>query len=394
MIKFFQRFFKPFHKPFHKPSVRLSFRQLFAAAHITFYLFAATAVASEKDATPGLSDSQRYSVPYLTLRNKTGDEAAADFFGGGRDILRAGYCEVSRTQVPALKSIAESVPFYVPEDILQLDVIRELPVEDFWMDVKKKLNGQAPILYTHGFYVSFDRACRRASEFKRSLDLGGRFVLFSWPSDGVIVSYTLDEADVYWSVDPLQKMLSAMVERFGAGKINVVAHSLGTRGVMLALVRMAKSEAAVKHGYGSSAATPLINQIVLLAPDIDAEIFKQYLPHIKSMAKNITVYVSAHDSPLALSKQVHGHARLGEAGSHLEGLDDVEIIDVSDVPLQYASGHLYHLYNDRVVTDLYQLLNKNKAAAERSNLKQTGKSYWRLQPPVAVPVAADQAEGG
>ncbi|MDX2488056.1 MAG: alpha/beta hydrolase, partial [Gammaproteobacteria bacterium] len=265
--------------------------------------------------------------------------------------------------------------------------IRQSSLEDFWTNLDKTSSGQRPILYTHGFYISFDRGCRRASEFKKSLDLVGRLVLFSWPSDGVIVNYTNDEADVYWSVDPLQETLNDMINRYGAGNINIAAHSLGTRGVMLALVRIASA----KH-LARDTSKPLINQVVLLAPDIDAGIFKQYLPHIKSLAKNITVYVSQHDSPLALSRQLHGYPRLGESGSHLDGLNGIEIIDISDVTVQYPSGHLYHLYNDEVVADLHQLLNENKPATARSNLKHSGENYWRLQPAIDMaPTTTDKS---
>jgi len=347
---------------------------------VILFTFVTTATASDNTAKAQAETSNEltHTVPFLTLRNKTGSDNAADFFAGERDILRAGYCDVSRRQFQALKSIAENVPFYFPEDILKVEAIRQSSLEDFWTNLDKTSSGQRPVLYTHGFYISFDRGCRRASEFKTSLDLAGRLVLFSWPSDGVIVNYTNDEADVYWSVDPLQETLNDMINRYGAGNINIAAHSLGTRGVMLALLRIASA----KH-LARDTSKPLINQVILLAPDIDAGIFKQYLPHIKSLAKNITVYVSQHDNPLALSRQLHGYPRLGESGTHLEGLSGVEIIDVSDVPVQYPSGHLYHLYNDEVVADLFQLLNENKAAADRSNLKQSGKNYWRLQPATA-----------
>lgn len=354
---------------------------LFATA-TTVYASGITAKAPAETA-----NKLAHTVPFLTLRNKTGSDDVADFFAGERDILRTGYCDISRTQYQALKSIAENVPFYFPEDILKIDTIRESSIEDFWADFDKTSNGQRPTLYTHGFYISFDRGCRRAAEFKSSLDLAGNFVLFSWPSDGVIVNYTRDEADLYWSVEPLQETLNGMINRYGAGNINIVAHSLGTRGVMLALMRIASARHLSKDEN-----RPLINHLVLLAADIDAGIFKQYLPDIKSLAKNITVYVSEHDSPLAISRQVHGYPRLGESGSHLEGVDGVEIIDVSDVPVQYPSGHLYHLYNDAAVADLYQLLNKNKSAADRSNLKHSGKNYWRLQPAKADAPAATEKE--
>ncbi|MBE9567090.1 MAG: alpha/beta hydrolase, partial [Proteobacteria bacterium] len=300
-----------------------------------------------------------------------------DYFGGERDILRAGSCSVAYTSVSVLKSIAENVPFYIPEELLELEAVRESAVEDFLPRLRETSGERPPFIYTHGFNISFDRGCRRASELQRSLGLGGRFVLFSWPSDGVIVNYTQDETDLYWSVEALQKTLADMIEEFGTGKVNVIAHSLGTRGTMLALVRLSIEHESVKK---SSAGNQMFDQLVLLAADTDAGIFEQYLPYIKPLAKRITIYVSSYDSPLAASENLHGYPRLGQSGSHLKGLEGVEIIDVSDVPVQYPSGHLYHLYNRAVIDDLNQLLNGNKAAAERKHLKKDADNYWRLQP--------------
>jgi len=310
------------------------------------------------------------TVPFITLRNRTGSDKATEYFGGERSMLLAGYCELLRTPINSLKPIAAKAPFYIPDEIVELDAVRESSLEDFWRAMQSTTNGQAPVLYMHGFHISFERGCRRASMLKQSLGLKGRFVLFSWPSDGAITNYTHDEADLYWSVAPLRGVLDEMIERFGTGKANIVAHSLGTRGVMLALVLLAQAQ---------QGDTPLLNQVVLIAPDIDIGIFRQYLPMIRPLARNMTVYVSSNDSPLALSRKVHGYPRLGEAGDHLHGLTGLEIIDLSDIPIRAPSGHVYHLYQDIVVADLVQLISENKPAAQRRNLERVSDNRWRLR---------------
>ena len=316
-------------------------------------------------------DGKLRSVPFLTVRNRTDKDKPSEYFGGARSHMRAGICEFSRTQYDSLTTIKEHVPFFIPDEIVKLDAVREQSLDDFWQRIERSSGGQAPALYMHGFYISFDRGCRRAVLLKESLDLAGRFIHFSWPSDGSMLNYTQDEADLYWSVGPLRELLADMIARFGPGKVNVLAHSLGTRGVMLALVLMAQAQRGE---------WPLFNHVVLIAPDIDAGIFKQYLPMIRPLAHTMTVYVSSNDSPLALSRQVHGYPRLGESGEHLEGLADMEIIDISDVPMTVPSGHLYHLYNAAVINDLSQLINDNKKAAQRKNLKNIRHNHWRLQP--------------
>ncbi|MEJ2308071.1 MAG: alpha/beta hydrolase [Gammaproteobacteria bacterium] len=344
---------------------------VFAAALIAILMAGSPLDASSQTPQAGTTsaDEQLSTVPFLTLRNKTGSDEAEEYFDGQRSIMRAGVCALARRPLSALKSIAEKAPFYIPDEIVDLAEVSELPVDELWQRLDSESSGASPVLYVHGFYMSFERGCRRALILKESLGLQGRFVLFSWPSDGAILNYTQDESDLYWSVYPLRDVLQDMISHFGAGNTNLVAHSLGTRGIMLALVLLAQSDQLDK---------PLFNQMVLIAPDIDVGIFRQYLPLIRPLVRNLTVYVSSNDSPLALSRQVHGYPRLGEAGIHLNGLSDIDIIDLSNIPMRSPSGHVYHLYQSLMTRDLDQLINENKPATQRENLKQVGKNQWQL----------------
>ena len=357
----------------HFIEIRPVFVSLFFILVLTSCAISEKALAdpSATGADTGAEKSVLRTVPFLTLRNRTGSEDAAEYFGDERDTLHAGICELDRRPLNSLKSIAERAPFRIPDEIVKVDAISELAIQDFWHRMKTTVDGQAPVLSIHGFKISFEKGCKRALLVKESLGLEGRFLLFSWPSDGQITNYTHDEADLYWSVFPLREVLADMVERFGHGKINIVAHSMGTRGVMLAMVLLA--QAPQDQG-------PLLNQVVLIAPDIDVGIFKQYLPLIRPLARNMTVYVSSNDSPLMLSRQVHGYPRLGEAGDHLEDIEGVEIIDLSEIPRRAPTGHVYHLYQDVVIKDLDRLINANQPAALRGNLTRTGKNQWQMLP--------------
>jgi esterase/lipase superfamily enzyme len=319
----------------------------------------------------GKSTAQIRTVPFITTRNRTSSEDPADFFGGERGTTHAGNCDVARRPLRALQALAKASPIYIPDETLNVHAIRVEQPDDLLASVASSAGVRPLLIYTHGFFISFERGCKRASIFQDAMQLENRFLFFSWPSDGNIVTYTHDEADLFWSVDPFGDLLNDMVLRFGKGKINIAAHSLGARAVFLALLRMA---------YERRGEEPLINQVVLLAPDIDAGIFKQHLPLIRSVTKNITIYVSSNDQPLPLSNRVHGHPRLGETGTHLDELPGVEIIDISDLNVRYPSGHLYHLYNSAVAEDFRQLINHGKHARDRPNLRQTDEYHWRLQP--------------
>ncbi len=322
-------------------------------------------------------DVIRRTIPFITLRNRTGSAAAGEHFGNERNSVHTGYCDVSWTPIPMMETIANNVPFYIPFGKLQLEAVYEVDEQNFWRKPRSTTVNDNPLLYIHGYNIGFEKGCSRAAVFQETLRLAGRFLLFSWPSDDAVLNYTHDESDIYWSIPYIEQTLWRMLGLFGAGSVDVVAHSMGTRGVFLALVLMSG-----RHGVE----TPLLNHLVLLAADIDAGIFRQYLEVIRPLVRRITIYVSDNDSALTLSEEVHGYPRLGGPGPHLRGLDGIEIIDVSPAGRRRASGHLYHLYNKKVLNDLDQLLNENRPASSRSGLqpdRQTGMNYWKLIPPGA-----------
>ncbi|MGV6825444.1 MAG: alpha/beta hydrolase [bacterium] len=311
------------------------------------------------------------SVPFLTLRNLTGDTDPVDYFGDERDQLRSGNCDLEFEPIEILKPLADSVSIYIPEETLDVVAVRETDQQTFWSQIRHTANGKRPVMYLHGYNISFERGCRRASLLQKAVGLEGRFLMFGWPSDGAVLNYTRDEADLYWSVKPLMQTIQEMTREFGPGGFDIVAHSLGTRGVFMALIQLAN---------GSKHHTPLVNQLVLVAPDIDAGIFTQYSGLLRQITNNITIYTSSHDNPLKVSREVHGYPRLGESGKHLNKLEGMDIIDVSDIGVRYVSGHLYHLYHEMVAEDLQQLLTHNLPVEERQHLFPTNHSKWRLMP--------------
>ena len=70
-------------------------------------------------------DESLQTVPFISLRNRSGSDDASEFFGGERGAMSAGYCDLSNTSLSSLKAITEKMPFYIPEDIVSLDAVRE-----------------------------------------------------------------------------------------------------------------------------------------------------------------------------------------------------------------------------------------------------------------------------
>lgn len=360
----------------------LSKRQISILFHLTAIIVALLSVhqAFADSGTDG-NEKQNFltekaeivPVSYVTLRNKTGDSSPSDYYDGQRGPLQAGICNVSFAKIKGLEEIAESSPIYIPDEKIDLVDIRETGIENLFHEIEQHVqqDNRNLVLYIHGYNIDFEKSCRRSAIFQRSLNLGDRLLLFSWPAEGKMLKYTWDEADLFWSVPYLTDFLRELIKRTGKGRIDVVAHSLGARGIVQSLVRLATIEPG----------EPLINELVLVAPDIDTDIFRQELPRFQQSVGRITLYLSENDKALLLSHEVHGYPRLGEAGEYLTVLEGVETIDISDINPRRVSGHLYHLFNPEVIADLDRLLNKKEAADHRPNLKKISKDgffYWQL----------------
>ncbi len=327
--------------------------------------------------TPGGGQglTEHVDVWYVTLRNRETQRSAGDIYGGMRGEQRMGACSLTFTQIPALEGIADSAPFYVPDERMQLEQVNEFKPNRFWdeIDAFAQDHSGKVVLYVHGYNVGFEKSCRRAAILQRSLNPDHRLLLFSWPADGNLLSYTRDESDLVWSVPQLAALIQRLALEVGPERLDVVAHSLGTRGVVLALSRMACNPLI----------TRLINELVLVAADIDKDHFLDAWAKIQPLIKRTTLYASENDTALRASHEAHGYPRLGEAGEHLTVLAGIETIDVSPAGKRRFSGHIYHLYHPAVAADLQMLLNTGRPASERANLwrvKRKDVSYWRLDP--------------
>jgi esterase/lipase superfamily enzyme len=317
---------------------------------------------------PVITEMQVLEFPYFTVRNRTGSSEPGETYGGERSDLKAGVCRVGTLDLGVLSPLAEVAPSFMQEELLRVQDVRETDPTAVLDALEQNAGTRGPALYVHGYYIGFEKGCRRAALFQQNAGIDGRFLWFSWPSDGAAAYYTHDEADLYWSLPDLADTIVELERRFGSRTVDVIGHSLGARGVVLALAEVANRYSEIQLGH-----------VVLLAPDMDFEIFERILPRIAPIAESITVYVASGDKPLALSRQVHGYARLGESGNDVSKIAGVEVIDLSDLPSESPTGHLYHIYSKEVGADLAQLLNEGKRASARTGLVAEGDNLWQLQ---------------
>ncbi|MEM6848013.1 MAG: alpha/beta hydrolase [Pseudomonadota bacterium] len=307
-------------------------------------------------------------ITFLTVRDRTGSDNPTRFFGDGRGTLSAGVCKVRSLDFGGFQSLATSVPAYVQKEFLRIDGLEELAPADV-IDRDGAQNSTGPrAIYVHGYNMDFAKGCRRAAILQSNANLEDRLLWFSWPSDGIVSNYTRDEADMFWSAPDLADIILSVDTQDGPG-VDVVGHSLGARGVVLALYEVVNRRPDAQLG-----------NVVLIAPDMDFEIFGRLLPRILPITASLTVYVAAGDLPLALSQQVHGYPRLGQASNDFSRLHGVEVIDLSELDIEDPTGHLYHIYSPEFGADLNRLLNEDAHAGDREDLRQIGPNRWLMEP--------------
>ncbi len=322
---------------------------------------------------------------WLSVSMLPGRVIPAGGYGPERGEVSYGVCRVTIPKDHRLGALESPSIFrfqFTPdsEKHVVLREVRRYPKDEFFGLLKNSLTDQPVahgkrqvLVFVHGFYNSFEYAARRTAQLAHDLKYEGVPVFWSWPSQGQFAKYTHDETNVRWTEAHLEQFLRDIAERSGAETIHLVAHSMGNRCVTEALKRLAT---------GGGVPTT-IREVVLTAPDIDADTFREDIaPRIVGPGRRVTLYASSRDKALALSKQVHGGRRAGESGEGLLVLPPVETIDVSAVDTSF-DGHSYFGDNTSVLSDLYYLLREGKRPSDRFGMAEkvlNGQLYWLFQP--------------
>ena len=148
---------------------------------------------------------------------------------------------------------------------------------------------------------------------------------------------------------------------------------MGTRGLTRAYASLISKNPEFKD---------IIKEIILAAPDIDAEIFERDIaPMIASEKNNITIYASSEDLALKSSKKFHGlKQRLGDSTDGIFVYPGIEKIDASKVNTSFL-GHSTYAENKSLLSDIFYILNFSIRADKRSDLIRSYKNdkpYWEF----------------
>ena len=321
-------------------------------------------------------------VYFGTDRNHTKSGNLNDAFGTKRSSLKYGIVVVS---IPHDHRVGEIESPKVwkfefsedPKKHMMLQEISLLDKNNFFDKLSKDIQEsekKSTFLFVHGYNTSFSEAAKRTAQISYDLKFEGKPVFYSWPSQASTFRYGKDEENIAWSQSNMQRFLEDYLSKSKAEDIYLVAHSMGNRGLTRAIVAVMKEHPELKSK---------IKEIILAAPDIDADVFKNEIaPQMVSETKKpITLYVSADDMALKASKLLHGNPRAGDAGEKMVIVEGIETIDASGIDTSFLS-HSYFADTNSIISDIFGIIKSGQRALDRKRLSlielKDNIFYWKV----------------
>jgi esterase/lipase superfamily enzyme len=189
-------------------------------------------------------------------------------------------------------------------------------------DLLGQTSGRDVLIYVHGFNQTFENAALDGARLSDGVKFAGETMVFSWPSRARLLDYDYDRESAMWSRDALDQVLEDLLASPTVGRVNIVAHSVGTMLTMEALRQL--------YAKLGDYAADRVGAIVFASPDIDMDVFTGSVPKIGPLAPKITIITASNDRALAVSRWVNGSTtRVGAAEkAQLERLG-LRVIDAS-----------------------------------------------------------------
>lgn len=216
-------------------------------------------------------------------------------------------------------------------------------------------------VFIHGYAATFASAARTAAQVAHDVRFDGVPIVYTWPTQGSVLSYLVDGANAEWTVPYFVDFLELLVRESGAERIHLMAHSMGTRVLANGLRNYMARQGRLPHLHPTADdAEPDFDQVIFAAADLDAEIFERdYVPFVLAAARRATIYVSTNDWALGLSVRLNGYFRLGQGdlpNVDLEALKRIDVVDVTAFDRDVL-GHFYFNQCPRVLEDLAGVLD-------------------------------------
>lgn len=391
-------------------------------------LMPAPDVYNDKGFTPFTSDINKEAAPYrgilyATDRAPVGSDikkdAADRFYTSDRGhLLRLGVAriEVGKENISweeARKiSLAKNRPDEYPlkvTDINELGIFHgsfhrfvnkdqlalksEEPARRFADLINRKLEISQKkdiFIYIPGYKVVFENPVLVATELWHYLGYEGAFIAYAWPATPKRTAYFSDAETTLTSAYLFRLFLEYLAQNTNAERINVMAYSQGTRLITealhdIALINSDKTRDEVQRFLR-------IGNVILVGSDIDRDVMGTYIVDgLLKVPEHLTVYASAKDKALDMSKFFFGRSRVGQmyaqdempasTAEFLLQTPEISAINVTDAEgAETENGHRYFRKSPWASSDILMTLRYDLMPADRGLVRSEDNPVWTFPP--------------
>lgn len=273
-------------------------------------IFAATSRAPDETGWPGTERAQGLS--YLSIDVSVPPQREAG------EITLAG-----RPPDPQTEFLAQRAIRYGSEPTFKSDLRQAIAAQP--------RGEREVVVYVHGFNTTFAEAVMRMAQLATDLDIDAIPVVYSWPSIGLPLGYEYDQDSALFSRDGLEQLIGSL-QGLGAERVLLVGHSMGTLLATETMRQMAIAEPGAPRRQ--------LGGVVLIAPDIDVDLFRRQAERIGDLPDPFIIVTSQRDRALLLSARLSGQrARLGNIDD-VSPLAKLEVTVVNVTEFGTGIGHL------------------------------------------------------
>jgi len=225
------------------------------------------------------------------------------------------------------------------------------------------------LVFVHGFNVGFDDAAFRTAQMSYDIGFKGAPLFYSWPSHHSLLRYREDGDRIEASRPLIKRFLSEVIVGSKADRVVIVAHSMGTRGTVRALAELSQEHPEQ---------TAKVAALILAAPDIQARTFRtEIAPRLRRMAATATLYASAEDKALHVSRDVNGAYALGDTRAGISRFEGMDSIDATRAGTSFL-GHSAYGESPALLRDIGSIV-AGTPPARRPWLKRGADGAWVLE---------------
>ncbi len=339
-----------------------------------------------------------FSTAFGSLVVRIGDDVSWS------DLVRAS---TSRKRKVSLRLSVDSItelgrfpptpgPLVVTDGVLvetpEYLAARESMVQALHDELRRRLAmtpRQEAFVFVHGFGNTMQDAAFRLAELWHFLGREGVPILYSWPAGfpGLLRGYNRDRESGEFTIFHLKEFLKALAECSEIDTIHLIAHSRGTDVAMTALRELIVQTRA---GGVDPRAVLKLGNIIMAAPDIDADVSSQRnsAEQLFDGYELLTVYVSKNDRAIGSAEWLFSSSRrlgtiqpeevLESERARIKLMPNADIIDAR-VHTDYT-GHGYFLSNPAVLSDIILVLryDRRPGAANGRPLTPIVHNYYML----------------